>query len=150
MATTNTAPITEDDIARLVKVFYARVRKDEVLAPIFSTKIAEEDWPRHIDHIASFWSSIFLKSGRFNGNPMVKHGQIAGLTPEHFSHWVALFKDTAEGVLDAGKAAQFGATADRIAKSLQMGLAFNFAAKDGEENPFANFGARRGDESKTL
>lgn len=39
-----TMTITEDDIARLVPAFYARIREDAVLGPIDG---AIEDWPHH-------------------------------------------------------------------------------------------------------
>ena len=38
--------ITEQDISRLVPEFYARVRKDPLLGPIFDGAI--EDWPHHL------------------------------------------------------------------------------------------------------
>lgn len=48
---------TEDDINTLVRAFYARVRDDDLLAPVFATRIQGD---AHEDHIASFWASIFL------------------------------------------------------------------------------------------
>lgn len=51
---------TEDDINTLVRAFYARVRDDDLLAPVFATRIQGDEWSAHEDHIASFWASIFL------------------------------------------------------------------------------------------
>ena len=138
-------PITEDDIAKLTKVFYARVRQDEILGPIFNGRIGtdEDKWAAHIAHINDFWSGIFLKSGRFKGNPMTKHGEINEILPEHFTRWLSLFADTGEKVLPPQKMAHFNATANRIAQSLQMGLAFKFAHMDDTTNPFEKFGLQR-------
>jgi len=36
---------TKDDIVVLVNAFYAKIRKDELLGPIFNGHIAEERWP---------------------------------------------------------------------------------------------------------
>jgi len=36
--------ITKDDIQKLMTVFYADVRKDTLLAPVFATRIAPDDW----------------------------------------------------------------------------------------------------------
>ena len=62
--------LTQEDIILVVRAFYARVREDELLAPIFATRIQGGEWPAHEDHIASFWRSIFLKDKRFTGNPI--------------------------------------------------------------------------------
>ena len=138
-------PITEQDICALTKVFYARVRKDQILGPVFNGKIGTDDavWDKHIAHINDFWSSVFLKTGRFSGNPMSKHAALPGLTPEHFEHWLALFSEAAAQTLSPAKQAIFNETAARIARSLQMGLAFKYAADDIEPNPFLKFDATR-------
>lgn len=116
----------EIEIANLVKAFYARVRLDPQLAPIFATKIKAEGWPRHEAHITDFWSSVLRKSARYSGNPMAKHAAVNGLTPELFTHWLALFEDTAQ----------------RIAKSLQMGLAFHYDGQGKSDHPFKHFSLR--------
>ncbi|GHA94559.1 preprotein translocase subunit TatC [Algimonas arctica] len=136
------APIDEACIKTIVHAFYARVRQDPVLAPIFATKIAAEAWPQHHDHIIDFWSSIFLKTGRFTGNPMRKHVAIEGLTPAHFTRWLALFKDTADAVLLPEQSVAMHAMAQRIAQSLQMGLAFHAESGGDKNHPFVEFGLR--------
>jgi len=138
-------PITEDDIAALTHVFYTWVRKDDLLGPVFNTKIGtnDEDWAPHIQHINDFWSGIFLKTGRFSGNPMAKHTPLPGLTPTHFTRWLELFAKAGAQTLPAAKQAHFNNTAQRIAKSLQMGLAFHNANRDVEPNPFAQFDIAR-------
>ncbi len=138
-------PITEDDIAALTKVFYTWVRKDELLGPVFAAKIGTDDaqWTPHITHINDFWSGIFLKTGRFSGNPMAKHAPLPGLTPAHFTRWLELFAKAGAQTLSPAKQKHFNDTAGRIAKSLQMGLAFHNASKDIEPNPFAEFDIAR-------
>lgn len=136
---------TEDDIQTLVEAFYARVRVDPVLGPIFAQKIPDntEAWDKHMAHIGDFWSSIFLKTKRFTGNPMIKHTAIKDITPAHFTHWLDLFSDTAGQVLNSQQQAAVTEMAERIAQSLQMGLAFHMG-KDGNTNhPFSEFGIRR-------
>jgi len=137
-------PITEDDIAALTQVFYTWVRKDDLLGPVFNAKIGTEDaqWAPHIQHINDFWSGIFLKTGRFSGNPMAKHTPLPGLTPAHFTRWLELFAKAGAQTLPPAKQKHFNDTAQRIAKSLQMGLAFHNASKDIEPNPFEKFGLR--------
>jgi hemoglobin len=132
--------ISEADIQRLVRAFYKEVQKDHILAPIFASKIDPEGWDVHIDHIADFWSSIFLKTGRFKGNPMLKHAALPGLTPDHFNHWLALFTKVSNRVLETEKAKAIQLMAERIAQSLQMGLAFNFEKAGQTNHPFTDYG----------
>ena len=50
--------VTPDDIDRVVAVFYAAVRKDDVLGPVFAAKVT--DWPPHEAKIAAFWRNAIL------------------------------------------------------------------------------------------
>jgi hemoglobin len=116
-------PITEDRIARLVPAFYHRVRRDEVLGPIFDAAI--EDWTDHLERLQAFWSSVMLSSGRYKGQPMVAHLRHAEhMTPDNFARWLRLWRKTAEEQLGVEAAAAFVAKADRIAESLQLGVRF--------------------------
>ncbi len=63
--------IDETMIETLIRGFYARVRKDPLLAPIFESRIS--DWEPHLDNMFAFWSSLTLQTGRYHGQPMAKH-----------------------------------------------------------------------------
>ena len=116
--------IAEEDIARLVPLFYSRVRADEVLGPIFNGAI--DDWPHHLGKLQAFWSSVMLTSGRYKGEPMVAHLRHANhMTPDNFARWLALWAETTEDVLGAEAAAAFQEKAGRIAESLQLGVQFH-------------------------
>jgi hemoglobin len=114
---------SEADIARLVPTFYARVRADEVLGPIFGSAI--NDWPHHLENLQAFWSSVMLTSGRYKGQPMVAHVRHAEhMTRENFARWLELWRQTTEDVLGAEAAAAFQEKAGRLAESLQLGVQF--------------------------
>lgn len=117
------ASIGIDDalISTLVESFYAAIRRDSLLGPIFERKVA--DWAAHLSRMKDFWASIALESGRFHGNPMVKHIAIGTLERRHFEAWLALFSDTLDAVVP-GEAARgfFRERAARIAESLLMGI----------------------------
>jgi hemoglobin len=118
-----TMDITEDDIARLVPAFYARIREDAVLGPIFNGAI--DDWPHHLGKLQAFWSSVMLTSGRYKGQPMVAHVRHEPhMTRENFGRWLALWRQTSAELLGPEKAAAFQEKADRIAESLQLGVQF--------------------------
>lgn len=110
---------TEEDISALVHAFYARVRQDNMLGPIFDAHI--DDWDHHLGKLTDFWSSILLRSGRFNGAPMPKHAALPGLNPDMFRHWLSLFHQTADEQPNQAMAGQAAAAAERIAQSLWMG-----------------------------
>lgn len=110
---------TEEDISALVHAFYARVRQDGVLAPIFEAHI--DDWDHHLVKLTDFWSSVLRRTGRFTGAPMPKHAALPGLDAGMFRHWLRLFRQTAAEQPNQAMAAQATAAAERIAQSLWMG-----------------------------
>ncbi|MGO3744018.1 MAG: group III truncated hemoglobin, partial [Alcaligenes aquatilis] len=57
------ADYTEADIRQLVTQFYAQVRQDVQLGPIFEHHV--QDWDEHLDMLCDFWSAILLGTRRF-------------------------------------------------------------------------------------
>ena len=112
--------IDEPMIARLVAAFYARVRDDAVLGPIFNPRV--HDWVKHEAKIATFWSSVMLQSGTYHGRPMPAHAPLP-ISGAHFDHWLALFGETAREVCPPEQAAMFLERAQAIAQSLEFGIA---------------------------
>ena len=113
----------EDQLALLVDRFYAKVREDSVLGPIFNGAIA--DWPEHLEKLTAFWSSIMLTSGRYKGQPMAAHLKHRdAIRPAMFARWLELWRETALQTLDENVAAGVIAKAERIAESLQLGMFF--------------------------
>lgn len=113
--------VTEALIAELVEAFYAKVRPDAVLGPIFNAAIV--DWDVHLAKLCDFWSSVLLMTGRFKGAPMAVHAGLPDIGPAHFAHWLALFDETAHEVCPPAAAALFSAKARMIAQSLLLGIA---------------------------
>ncbi|WP_029354506.1 group III truncated hemoglobin [Bosea sp. 117] len=107
-------------IRRLVRTFYGRARADALIGPIFNAAV--QDWDEHIDKISDFWSSIMLRSGRYNGRPMRPHLMLP-LRGEHFDRWLQLFEETARDLCPADVADAFIIRAGRIADSFEMGIA---------------------------
>lgn len=115
--------ITEPMIRTLVHTFYASVRTDRLLGPIFNRAI--EDWDAHLDKLYEFWSSVTLMTGRYKGTPMKAHAELPGITRAHFERWLALFQATAIRTCPPEAAAVFVDRANRIAESLQLGIALH-------------------------
>jgi hemoglobin len=113
--------ISEETICRLVDAFYAKVRLDPELAPIFARAIPG-DWQPHLGRMYAFWSSVMLTSGRYKGNPVVKHLVIPDIRPRLFERWLALFNETCGELFDDGVGEEFRVKAARIAESLMLAL----------------------------
>src|SRR5277367_4733636 len=84
--------IDEQSIGRLVRTFYGRAREDDVIGPIFNAAVA--DWEHHLGKITDFWSSMMLRTGRYDGRPMRPHLMLP-LRGNHFDRWLLLFETTA-------------------------------------------------------
>lgn len=87
---------TEADIAFFLDRFYACIRQDPDLGPIFND-VAQVDWPTHMPKIRAFWSSLLLGTNGYQGQPMRPHFELAQKTsirPAHFDQWLALFTQT--------------------------------------------------------
>ena len=109
--------IDEAFISLLVETFYARIREDTVLGPIFAERI--EDWPHHLGRMKTFWGSILLHTGGFSGNPMLKHVAIPGIGKDEFHHWLDLFRETLDDLAQVPEAsAHILAKARSIADSV--------------------------------
>jgi hemoglobin len=121
---TRYAEVTEATIKVLVDAFYARVRRDTTLGPIFGTAIAEDAWPMHLEKMYAFWSSVMLTSGRYKGDPVSTHRGVGGVEPPMFGNWLDLFEATAADLFVPEIAGQFAHRARRIAESLKLAMFF--------------------------
>ena len=124
------AGVTEPMIHDLVHGFYATIRADPILGPIFNREVGD-GWEAHLAKLCDFWSSVLLMSGRFKGSPMAAHAAVPDITPAHFTHWLNLFRQSAEQVCPPDAAALFIAKSEMIGQSLQLGI----AARRGELPP---------------
>ena len=119
----NRDDLGDEQLRTLVHAFYAKVRADAVLGPVFNAAV--DDWDEHLERLTAFWSSVMLGSGRYKGNPMAAHLKLRQeIEPAMFARWLGLWKETAAQVLPPPAAALIGEKADRIAESLQLGLFF--------------------------
>ena len=120
--------LDEQGLKLLVDTFYARVRADAQLGPIFNGAI--DDWPDHLGKLADFWSSVMLTTGRYKGQPVPAHRKHAdSITPALFDRWLALWAQTTDDLMHPAAAQALQAKAARIAESLQLGLFFRLDRK---------------------
>jgi hemoglobin len=112
--------IDEAMISALVVTFYAQVRKDPLIGPIFEAKV--DDWSHHLEKLCAFWSSVVLMSGRYHGQPMRAHMPLP-VERAHFERWLEIFEMTARNMCPPTAADIFIDRARRIADSLELGIA---------------------------
>ena len=117
----SSSTITPSSIVQLVDAFYARVRDDAVLGPVFEAKLAGH-WHEHMPRMVAFWTKVLLGTGEFQGNVFGTHMALSGIETEHFVRWLTLFRLTALEVLGEDGAAEAMLVAQRIASSLQLGF----------------------------
>lgn len=125
-------------ISAMVEAFYARIREDALLGPIFAAKIT--DWPLHLGRMKQFWTSILHGGGAYSGNPMAKHMALPELDEAHFAHWLTLFYATLRDMEQHDAATvQIGTRARMIADSLLTGIELQrsglVAARAGQRLP---------------
>jgi hemoglobin len=110
--------VNESSIAELVDCFYTRVRQDDILGPAFAKEIGDE-WEPHLETMRAFWSSLMLASGRYKGNPMLKHLLLLPrINSEHFQRWLGIWKQTTSELFPPEAAAIFMRKAESMAERL--------------------------------
>ncbi|MPZ37171.1 MAG: preprotein translocase subunit TatC [Rhizobiales bacterium] len=110
-------------IDELVAAFYAKMRQDALLGPVFAD-ILGEDWDAHLEKVAAFWRYTTRLDRTYHARDFMpahmKHPQIqASLLPR----WLLLFRQTARDVCRKEAADQLIDIAERMAESIAMSLA---------------------------
>lgn len=112
---------SREDIVRLVDAFYERVRRDDILGPIFND-IARVDWSAHLPKMYDFWEAVLFGTAQFRGNPLAVHRALATratMDAVAFGRWVSLFHATIDELFDGGVADDARSRAVRIAATMQ-------------------------------
>jgi hemoglobin len=116
-----TEQMSAPEISELVDRFYAKVRLDPEIGPIFNATI--DDWPMHLSLLKDFWSTVLLTERRYKGDPLSKHLPLS-LDPSHFARWLILFAETAREVMPPEHADLVIAKSHRIAENFQAAIAY--------------------------
>ena len=113
------APRTES-LTALVHGFYADVRADPLLGPVFEDALRDR-WEPHLARMVDFWSTVALGSKSFSGNVFGKHMALPGVTPAHFTAWVRLWSKPTAQLFSPDEAQELQITAHGIARNLFHG-----------------------------
>ena len=125
--------ITLADIRALVDTFYGSVMKDELLSPIFASKISNS-WDRHLDIMYRFWQTVLLEEHTYQGAPFMKHIDLP-IGPGHFERWISIFYQTVDSLFVGDKATEAKWRASRMAEMFMYKLDYIQQAKAGSQRP---------------
>lgn len=103
-------------LKKLLHHFYADVRQDEVIGPIFNARI--HDWPTHLDKIGNFWARQTGGPSNYAGGFGAAHLSL-GLQPEHFQRWLGLWERNCRQHLEPGVADKMIARAYDLGNNLK-------------------------------
>src|SRR5262245_12168501 len=78
-----------EGLSRLLRHFYADVRQDPLIGPIFNAQI--KDWKHHLEVIASFWETIIGGPSTYARPMPMKHLTLR-LREEDFERWLFLWQ----------------------------------------------------------
>jgi hemoglobin len=90
---------SRNDIEKLVRHFYSKLLKDEMISKHF----VQLDLEHHIPRIVAFWSFVLLDEAGYNTNVFEKHLHLQ-LDMEQTQRWVKLFKESVDELFTGEKA----------------------------------------------
>lgn len=114
--------LDETMIREVVNRFYALVRNDEIIGPIFKSTVPNWQWQPHLDTIVEFWSSMLLGSRHDNGQPTPKHPALPELTDAQFGRWLALFRFTVNELCPPDIAAALIERSEEVGNSFHLNI----------------------------
>ena len=105
---------TLEDIKTLVNAFYEKVRRDELLSPIFNERI-QNRWPQHLEKMYSFLQTVLLNGQTYSGSPFPPHAQLP-INHSHFEKWIELFISTIDELFKGDKSTEAKWRANKMAE----------------------------------
>lgn len=104
---------TMEDIKLLVDTFYEKVRENELLSPIFNSKIGNR-WPEHLEKMYRFWQTVLLQEHTYYGSPFPPHAKLP-VEQHHFDTWLELWHSNIDGHFIGEKATEAKWRGDKMA-----------------------------------
>lgn len=113
------------DVAKLVTAFYAKVRKEETLGPIFNGMIT--DWDAHLELLTRFWSMQLMFERNYDGNPIEIHRKVdvytrGTINENHFGKWLNLWVQTLDNMYTGENAEILKNRARKMASFIHIDL----------------------------
>lgn len=120
-----------EDVIVMVDEFYGKIRKDELLGPIFEN-IIQDRWPEHLEKMYSFWQTILLEERTYSGRPFVPHMNLP-VEQKHFDRWLFLFSETVDELYSGQKAITAKLQGKRMAEMFLLKI--NYFRENKQQTP---------------
>ena len=126
---------SREDIAQLVHSFYGKVKKDEMLGPIFMSRITtSKEWEEHESKLTDFWETTLHFKAIYKGNPVTVHNEVDKkenykIDHGHFGRWQLLWI--------ANINEQFEGDVAQMAKNKARNMAHHLYLRMFQEKPIA-------------
>ncbi|MEO6285307.1 MAG: group III truncated hemoglobin [Dyadobacter sp.] len=111
-----------EDIKLLVDSFYAKVRVDTLLSPVFNERISDK-WPQHMEKMYKFWQTVLLKEHTYYGSPFTPHAMLQ-VDHTHFEQWMNLFVGTIDELFVGEKAQEAKFRAGKMAEMFEYKIKY--------------------------
>jgi hemoglobin len=102
-------------VSTLLKWFYAKVRFEPLLEPIFNAHIKR--WSKHLEVLIDYWSEMTGGPAKYGGG-MGRH-IFLNLSAEHFGVWLTVWEENCHWLLPEPEALAMIELAQRLARELQ-------------------------------
>ncbi|MBU6260660.1 MAG: group III truncated hemoglobin [Burkholderiales bacterium] len=112
-------PLDRSALERLVDRFYADVRADAALGPLFEAAIGDR-WPAHLARMVDFWCTVMLGSRSFRGDVMARHLALPVIEARHYERWLALWTLHTAALFEPAAAARMQGVAAGIARMVRL------------------------------
>ena len=112
----------KEDVKLLVDTFYDKVRIDPIIGAVFAARIANDQWPSHLEKMYSFWHTVLFAVRDYHGNPFSKHASLP-IQARHFDRWLTLFNETVDELFSGVKANEAKSRAYKMGQLFQSKLA---------------------------
>lgn len=117
------ANVTEGLVREVMVSFYADVRSDPVLGPVFISAIGDGDWIPHLERVISFWlSALRISRGYDNKRFMPAHLRHPQITADLLPRWLELFGKSVNVHCEPKEALAFMAVAEAMIENLELSL----------------------------
>ena len=113
----------ENDVKKIVYLFYEIIKLNEVIGDIFKKAIPKEQWDDHLDKLTNFWNTNVFGIQSYKGNPVRIHKNLDkentyGITQIHFFEWLKLWNLTIDENYEGNNANHLKLSARHISTRL--------------------------------
>lgn len=129
-ATSNGAQaLDRDTLARLIDRFYASVRADALLGPVFEP-VLQGRWDAHLARMVDFWCTACKIERSFRGDVYKKHMALPRMAPAHLARWLQLWRRHTEALCAPAQAAHLQDVAVGVARVMHLGWFGHLPSRD--------------------